>query len=79
LIFWGLYSKSRIILIGSLVTFTINLLWNLGRLLPDIDGAVLAITIGILLIAVAVILERMKKRVTQSGRVWIEQLSDWNW
>ncbi|MED5429513.1 MAG: zinc ribbon domain-containing protein [Chloroflexota bacterium] len=79
LIFWGLYSKSRIILIGSLATFTINLLWNLGRLLPDIDGAVLAITIGILLIAVAVILERMKERVTQSGRVWIEQLSDWNW
>ena len=79
LIFWGLYSKSRIILIGSLATFTINLLWNLGRLLPDIDGAVIAITIGILLIAVAVILERMKERVTQSGRVWIEQLSDWNW
>ena len=79
LIFWGLYSKSRIILIGSMATFTINLLWNLGRLLPDIDGAVLAITIGIVLIAVAVILERMKERVAQSGRVWIEQLSDWNW
>ena len=47
--------------------------------LPDIDGAVLAITIGIVLIAVAVILERMKERVAQSGRVWIEQLSDWNW
>ena len=62
-----------------MATFTINLLWNLGRLLPDIDGAVLAITIGIVLIAVAVILERMKERVAQSGRVWIEQLSDWNW
>ena len=79
LIFWGLYSKSRIILIGSMAIFAINLLWNLGRLLPDIDGAVLAITIGILLIAVAVILERMKERVAQSGREWIEQLSDWNW
>ena len=62
-----------------MATFAINLLWNLGRLLPDIDGAVLAITIGIVLIAVAVILERMKERVAQSGRVWIEQLSDWNW
>ena len=79
LILWGLFSRSRIVLMGSMAIFAINLLWNLGRLLPDIDGGVLAITAGIFLIAVAVILERMKERVAKSGRELLEQFSGWNW
>ncbi|MCL0105308.1 zinc ribbon domain-containing protein, partial [Dehalococcoidia bacterium] len=79
LIVWGLYSRSKIIFAGGLVAFTINLLWHLATTLSDISVAFTAIGFGLLFIGIAVVIERMKNRLAQSGKGWIDQLDTWNW
>ena len=79
LIVWGLYSRSKIIFAGGLVAFTINLLWHLATTLSDINVAFTAIGFGLLFIGIAVVIERMKNRLAQSGKEWIDQLDTWNW
>ena len=79
LIGWGLYSRSKIIFAGGLVTLVINLLWHLATTLSDINVAFTAIGFGLLFIGIAVVIERMKNRLAQSRKEWIDQLDTWNW
>ena len=79
LIVWGLYSRSKIIFAGGMIAFTINLLWHLATTLSDINVAFTAIGFGLLFIGIAVVIERMKNRLAQSGKEWIDQLDTWNW
>ena len=76
---WGVFSRSRVNFAGGIIAFTINLLYQLTKLLADVHGALIAIGIGVFLIVVVLILERLRTRLSQSDNKWVDRIEAWNW
>ncbi|MBV46828.1 MAG: hypothetical protein CL900_06415, partial [Dehalococcoidia bacterium] len=60
-------------------TFILNILYQVAFLLSGLNGALLALGVGILIILTVVVIERTKTRLIAKSNEWSEALESWHW
>jgi hypothetical protein len=76
---WGLFAKFKTVFIGGILTFTLNILYQVAFLLSGLNGALLALGVGILIILTVVVIERTKTRLIAKSKEWTDALENWHW
>ena len=76
---WGLFAKFKTVFIGGILTFTLNILYQVAFLLSGLNGALLALGVGILIILTVVVIERTKTRLIAKSKEWTDALETWHW
>ncbi len=76
---WGLFAKFKTVFIGGILTFTLNILYQVAFLLSGLNGALVALGVGILIILTVVVIERTKTRLIAKSNEWTDALESWHW
>jgi len=76
---WGLFAKFKTVFIGGTLIFIFNILYQVAFLLSDLNGALVALGVGILIILTVVVIERTKTRLIAKSNEWSEALESWHW
>ena len=76
---WGAASKSKVPFIAGIIAFSVNVLYQSTSILSSLNAAAVALGMGLVLVALAILLERFRGRVINAGRRWSARLQNWNW
>ena len=76
---WGLFAKFKTVFIGGILTFILNILYQVAFLLSDLNGALVALGVGVLIILTVVVIERTKTRLISKSNEWTDALESWHW
>jgi FtsH-binding integral membrane protein len=76
---WGLFAKFKTVFIGGILTFILNILYQVAFLLSGLNGALVALGVGVLIILTVVIIERTKTRLISKSNEWTNALESWHW
>ena len=62
-----------------MLTFILNILYQVAFLLSDLNGALVALGVGLLFILTVVVIERTKTRLITKSSEWADALESWHW
>jgi hypothetical protein len=79
LVLWGAVNRTRLPSLGGIVAFVLNVLYQTAGLLSTRSGAVIGLTIGLLLVAVIAVIEWRREQLIRLARDWSGQAGQWRW
>ena len=72
MIVWGSAIRSRVLLIGGLLLFFVDVIYQITSLLSSFGGAIVGVVLGIILLVVVIMVERFRERIVRVSSRWFQ-------